>query len=483
MLCLKRLSSVYIPAIHWFNLSSVSCPYPSRLSRIMEVGVPIDFATSAADQMKLQTSNATGTNTDTQGPGVPREHSLFANSFANGDLRLLSSDNVLFPMCSSTLSRASGWFRAMFTLPQVPDGVAAAGNSLDIEPLPMSEPAEVLSGLFSIIGGLALPALDDIDLVESILYAADKYEMSMPIAVLRAAALPPFLQKRPIRVYAIACRMLWEADAKEAASRTLGLDIMAPESTTDLARLETPYLMKLLALHDERRKQVDQALDGFTINAALQMMPFHNHGPPAFFLGAQQGPAARSTCESCSEGSPLQRQPWWSFKLAWSREPWRFVKLGEPDAQPGMAPELDRLFNKKCLRCGKAQMDEGAFNRLKNIFSQLPQTIEVGCQFARCTMSHLSIERHCYSGLEPSRSPHRVRHVRVLDTRPCISIIRLYCERSRIRSIESANECIQSQCEARLLRLSQCSTHHLLQRAHPPSVFEAGTGGREDYAT
>ncbi|KAI0724499.1 hypothetical protein C8T65DRAFT_5057 [Cerioporus squamosus] len=314
--------------------------------------------------------------TDTEGSTLPRLHPVFAKPFANGDIKLLSSDNVLFPMSANTLSRASGWFNAMFSLPQSPADLAAAKDGL--EPLEVTEPSEVLAGLLSIISGIALPAMDDIDFVESVLYAADKYDMPLPIAVLRAAALPLFLQTRPIRAYAMACHMSWETEAKEAASRTLGLDIMATENAKDIGRLDTPYLLKLLALHGKRRNQLAVALDNFTLTppapapapAPGQPVPFHNlgGGGPAVFFGMQQG--------ACNCTGSLERQSWWAFKLAWSRQPWRFVKLREHDARPTLAPELERLFNDKCGRCARSPFDENAFTRLKQLVSQLPQTIE-----------------------------------------------------------------------------------------------------------
>ncbi|TFK89802.1 hypothetical protein K466DRAFT_486041, partial [Polyporus arcularius HHB13444] len=289
---------------------------------------------------------------------TPTLHPAFAKSFANGDIKLLSSDNVLFPMSSDTLSRASGWFTAMFSLPQSPPDLAA-GKACQCIELSVTEPSQVLCGLLSIISGIALPSLDDIDFVESVLYAADKYDMPMPTAVLRASALPIFLQKRPIRVYAIACHMSWEAEAKEAASRTLGLDIMAKENADDLGRLDTPYLLKLFALHDKRRRQLAEALDNFIIPAPIPAPA------PAPWQGARACPC---------------RGPWWAFKLAWSREPWRLARLREHDAPPSVAPEVDRLFNQKCSKCERAALEESAFKRIKQLFSQLPQTIEVSSE-------------------------------------------------------------------------------------------------------
>ncbi len=282
-------------------------------------------------------------------------------------------------MSSDTLSRASGWFTAMFSLPQSPPDLAA-GNACQCIELSVTEPSQVLCGLLSIISGIALPSLDDIDFAESVLYAADKYDMPMPTAVLRASALPIFLQKRPIRVYAIACHMSWEAEATEAASRTLGLDIVAKENADDLGRLDTPYLLKLFALHDKRRRQLAEALDNFIIPAPIPApAPAPGLGQPFQFHDLGGGPALFAAPWQGARACPC-RGPWWAFKLAWSREPWRFARLREHDAPPSVAPEVDRLFNQKCSKCERAALEESAFKRIKQLFSQLPETIEVSSE-------------------------------------------------------------------------------------------------------
>ena len=120
----------------------------------------------------------------------------------------------------------------------------------------MDETAEVIAGLLSIAEGLEPPkALDDIDYLERILWAADKYEMPIAISAVRLALFSPFLAPAPspIRLYGIACRMSWEKEAKHASSLTLTLDPLARHVMAELVGLEPAPREKLLALHRARR--------------------------------------------------------------------------------------------------------------------------------------------------------------------------------------------------------------------------------------
>ncbi|KAM5535397.1 hypothetical protein V8D89_010919, partial [Ganoderma adspersum] len=181
-------------------------------------------------------------------PRASREtHPVFAAAFPTADVVLVSKDDVLFPISSTTLSRTSSWFRAMFTLPQDTEQASRA------EPIAVSESSQVLGQLLSMISGISLPPLDNIDDLEPLVYAAEKYEMAMASAVLRFA-LGRLIPSSPITVYGIACRMTWEDEAKAAVSRTLEMDIMSEDNAVVLGRLEATHLIKLLLLHERRRK-------------------------------------------------------------------------------------------------------------------------------------------------------------------------------------------------------------------------------------
>ena len=126
----------------------------------------------------------------------------------------------------------------------------------------MDESAAVIAGLLSIAEGLEPPkALDDIDYLERILWAADKYEMPAAISTIHLALFSSLLDASPIRLYGIACRMSWEAEAKQASTRTLTLDLFSPAVMSELASLVPAHREKLLALHRRRRDAFLKGLD------------------------------------------------------------------------------------------------------------------------------------------------------------------------------------------------------------------------------
>ncbi len=201
----------------------------------------------------MQTSHDQSDNVMETSNTLPETHPVFAAAFPTDDVALLSKDDVLFPISSTTLSRTSPWFRAMFILPQDTRQTSRA------EPIAVSEGSQVLGHLLSMISGISLPPLNNVDDFEPLLYAAEKYEMAMPIAILRLA-LRPLIPSSPIRVYGIACPMSWEDETKSAASRMLEMDLVSEKNATELGRLEATHLTKLLLLHERKRKMVIAAL-------------------------------------------------------------------------------------------------------------------------------------------------------------------------------------------------------------------------------
>ena len=85
-----------------------------------------------------------------------------AFSSPNADVVLLSVDSVRFRVPSELLSRSSAWFRTMLSLPQ--------GPGMDrTEAIPVDEPSDVLADVLSIVNGSDLPALDQVDRLETLL--------------------------------------------------------------------------------------------------------------------------------------------------------------------------------------------------------------------------------------------------------------------------------------------------------------------------
>ncbi|KAI1797810.1 hypothetical protein LXA43DRAFT_268288 [Ganoderma leucocontextum] len=302
----------------------------------------------------MQTSHEqSDTSMETTSSASRETHPVLAAAFPTADVTLLSKDDVLFPISSTTLSRTSSWFRAMFTLPQ---GTRLTSGT---EPIAVSESSEVLAHLLSMISGISLPPLDNVDDIEALLYAAEKYEMAMASAVLRLA-LGRLVPSSPIRVFSIACRMSWEDEAKAAASRTLELDIMSEDHAKGLGRLEATHLMKLLLLHDRRRKMVIAALAD----------------PVEFNADNESGRRCNGAEESCNELE--DHSTWWALKVAWITEPWRFLCLAQVDANArSLPPELEACLDDTCQNCGKSLYNRrGTLENLQTIAQRLPQTIE-----------------------------------------------------------------------------------------------------------
>ena len=291
-------------------------------------------------------------------------HPVFVGLFPDADVTLLSKDNILFPMSSETLRRTSGWFRTMFSLPQN----AQRDKSGASEPISMTESSSVLAGLLSLASGIALPPLNDIDFVDALLFAADKYDMPLPVSLIRVT-LPPLLDTSPIRAYGLACRMSWETEAKAAATRTLGIDIMSPENMVHLSTLEPSHLMKLLSLHDRRRREAIDALEGNGVFGAN--------------VRGVRCAGIKDDGTACDE----LRDPtaWWALKLAWNKEPWRFLALGESTfIQPSSIPELEALLDDRCKRCSRVYYSRAStLENLRNVAAALPQTIDVRGQSGR----------------------------------------------------------------------------------------------------
>nr|VWP02249.1 N/A [Ganoderma boninense] len=143
----------------------------------------------------------------------------------SADVILASSDNVPFKLHKVILSLGSEFFKAMFSLsqpkplasvdPQINDPIADA----EIDGLPVihvSEPSEVLSKLFRLCYPMDNPHLTTIDEVAAVLTAALKYELRKPIQM-TSRRLRKLMPAASVRVYAIACRLDLEDEARAAA--------------------------------------------------------------------------------------------------------------------------------------------------------------------------------------------------------------------------------------------------------------------------
>lgn len=150
---------------------------------------------------------------------APTYHPVFNSPEA--DVVLGSKDSVLFRVHSFTLKTTSGWFGSMFSLPQQEGASSPVTVYLD-------EDSTTLEALLRCVCGLAIPQLESYDVIEPLLYAAEKYDMPGPLSIVRALVMTPSLLADPLRLYVMGCRYGWEDVAQLAASQTLALNLFDP---------------------------------------------------------------------------------------------------------------------------------------------------------------------------------------------------------------------------------------------------------------
>ncbi|KAG1907956.1 uncharacterized protein F5891DRAFT_1135784 [Suillus fuscotomentosus] len=174
--------------------------------------------------------------------------------FDRGDIILRSADNVDFHFHKLLLSLASSFFSNMFSLPQ-PDSLDdAADRTKDGLPIiPVTENSVILQKLLSFCSPVYdtdVPALENLDIVMSVLDAADKYDMKrVGIFIVRMITAPRFLEKEPMRVFAIACRYRSEAETLVAARYMLRFAVWEPAYVSELDFISGSDFQRLVKYH------------------------------------------------------------------------------------------------------------------------------------------------------------------------------------------------------------------------------------------
>ncbi|KAI0799803.1 hypothetical protein BC629DRAFT_1591950 [Irpex lacteus] len=134
-----------------------------------------------------------------------------------------TSDDVYFYVFRAVLILASPFFRDMFSLkqpdPAVPtsesDRIVTAPDS-HVDPIIITETSQTFDCLMRICYPIDDPIMNDLSLVESVLEAAQKYDMAWAVKV-ASKCLQGFVQSHALDVYAIACRLKAAEEAKLAA--------------------------------------------------------------------------------------------------------------------------------------------------------------------------------------------------------------------------------------------------------------------------
>ena len=144
----------------------------------------------------------------------------FNGSNNSADIIIRSSDKVDFYVHKLILGLASPFFRDMFSLTQPMTSTTGQGDTHSADSPPVidaTEDGKTLDRMLRFIYPVAEPPPGTLDEVAQVLEASLKYQVDK-IVLHAKAALRSFADKRPLHVFAIACRLNLEEEARLAAN-------------------------------------------------------------------------------------------------------------------------------------------------------------------------------------------------------------------------------------------------------------------------
>jgi len=165
----------------------------------------------------------------------------------DADIILRSSDGVQFRVRKSLLSQASPVFSDMFSVPQ-------PNSSLDSDaPVDLSESSKTIKLTLVLADSPPTSLLiDSLSDIANLLQAADKYD----IKTIRDHSIyslnqPKFLEKEPLRVYAIASRYGAHDAAALAARHTLRYSLVHAEYFPELEMVDGGTIYRILGYRNQ----------------------------------------------------------------------------------------------------------------------------------------------------------------------------------------------------------------------------------------
>lgn len=165
------------------------------------------------------------------------------------DTVIRSSDGVNYRVRSGIVAEASPIFSDMFELP-LPDnsGNLESADFMDGKPVvAVQEDSVTLDRLLRLCYPVADPVLPEPQDVHRVLAAALKYDMDEAVALMKKALLG-FVDKQPLAVWAIACELRLEDEAKVAARALVGADIPA-DAPPELQNVTAGAYYRLVKFH------------------------------------------------------------------------------------------------------------------------------------------------------------------------------------------------------------------------------------------
>jgi len=175
----------------------------------------------------------------------------------DADVIIRAAGTLDFHVHKLILSFASPVFRDMFTLPQPPTDTPGTLPRVDI-----SESPETWENILRTIYPMQRPIIDDLDGLGSLLIAAKKYEMQFILDSHKGIFKDrEFIQRDPLRLYAIACICGFEDQAKYVARNAQHLAVTRRSSIANLEGLTMASYHRLVSFLAERDHRWNEALD------------------------------------------------------------------------------------------------------------------------------------------------------------------------------------------------------------------------------
>jgi len=170
------------------------------------------------------------------------------------DIVLQSSDGALCLAHKTYLAAASPVFEGMFSLGENPRN--ARGEDPPV--VPLSESADVLVTLLSIIYPVRRTRPTSFKILEGAIFAAEKYELVFAIDALRPyLTWPPFLKSSPLAIYALSCGLDFDLEKRLAMEQLYELD-QKQLLSQDVERVPSRVLMDIL---NARRTRADVIIE------------------------------------------------------------------------------------------------------------------------------------------------------------------------------------------------------------------------------
>ncbi|ETW78694.1 hypothetical protein HETIRDRAFT_324478 [Heterobasidion irregulare TC 32-1] len=178
---------------------------------------------------------------------------------ADADIILRSSDGFRFHVYKVILSKASPFFRDMFSIPQPKSDTASTATSIEqaLHVIPVSEDKSTLASLLKLCYPLEEYPVFTIPEVLLLAAAAKKYDMDRAYqASSQFFARSPALAAYPATAYGIACKHHLEEEARIAALQCLNRPMSLEDLSTEMQEVDGRALYCLWQYH---RKCADKA--------------------------------------------------------------------------------------------------------------------------------------------------------------------------------------------------------------------------------